>query len=190
MSKMRLLSHRVERTSKDEIVLERPLSLRQKLRAFWGVREEGAQLVEMALVAPILLVLIVGIVIVGMDLNNYIILTDAVSAGSRAFSLARGQTSPALAGTNPCSYAVGVANADATGLNTANITYTITYTPFGGSATGEGSSCAGLALNSQDTVAIKATYPASIPLVGQNGYFLFFHVGALTLTAHNTQLVQ
>ena len=153
---------------------------------------EGVQLVEFALVAPMLFVLLLGIVFLGIALNNYIVLTDSINAGSRAMALSRGQTTPALAGTDPCAYAVQVANSDATSLNTGNISYTITYTALGASSsTSYTTTCSGLVLHSQDTITVQGTYPAIIPtLTSSNGVFVWTRLGSINLVAHTSQLVQ
>lgn len=45
--------------------------------------ERGANLVEMAIVTPLLLVLLAGIVDIGRTFNNYIIITNAAREGAR-----------------------------------------------------------------------------------------------------------
>jgi Flp pilus assembly protein TadG len=153
---------------------------------------EGTQLVEFALVAPILFALILGMVLVGLAINNYAILTDAVSQGSRAFALARNEND--ITGGDPCAYAVQVANADAATLNTANIKYTITYTPVGSAtSTSYTNTCTALggdAMNSQDTVVMQGTYPVVFPSMGSSGIFVWTKAATLNLVAHTAQLVQ
>ena len=51
--------------------------------------EQGQAMVEFALVLPLLLVLIVGIVQFGVLFHNYVTLTDAVRAGARQASVSR-----------------------------------------------------------------------------------------------------
>ncbi len=69
--------------------------------AFFRSADEGGSLVEFALVLPMMLMLMTGMFSFGICLNNYIILTNAVNAGARGMALARNQTTPALAGTDP-----------------------------------------------------------------------------------------
>jgi Flp pilus assembly protein TadG len=45
--------------------------------------ERGANLVEMAIVTPLLLVLLAGVVDIGRTFNNYIIITNAAREGAR-----------------------------------------------------------------------------------------------------------
>jgi hypothetical protein len=156
-------------------------------------RREGAQLVEFALVAPMFLVLIAGISVLGIGLNNYIVLTDAVSQGSRAFAASTGVNVAPVNG-DPCAYAVLVMNTDAISLNTANITYTITYTPKGSSTPQQftTNTCSTIfsGMEQGDVVTVQASYPAIMPKVGQNGIFVWAHMNAISWVAHTTQVVQ
>lgn len=56
--------------------------------------EKGAAMVEFALVLPLLLVLLLGIMQFGIAFNNYITLTDAVRAGGRQATVSRLATDP------------------------------------------------------------------------------------------------
>jgi Flp pilus assembly protein TadG len=58
----------------------------------WGRlrRKDGQAAVEFALVLPVLLVLVTGIIQFGLLFNKYITLTDAVGSGAQALSLGRG----------------------------------------------------------------------------------------------------
>ena len=55
-------------------------------------REDGQAMVEFALVLPVLLLFIVGIIKVGIVYNNYLTLNDAVRAGARQLAIGRGQS--------------------------------------------------------------------------------------------------
>ena len=65
---------------------------RRGLREAFG--ERGQALVEFAIVLPVLMLLILGIVKGGLLYNNYLQLTDAVRSGARQLAIERGQTSP------------------------------------------------------------------------------------------------
>jgi Flp pilus assembly protein TadG len=65
-SKMRVFPHKTHRTSNGDAMLARTLTFWQKLRAFVGVKEEGSQLVEMAVVAPLLLIILTGMASFGI----------------------------------------------------------------------------------------------------------------------------
>ncbi len=59
--------------------------MRARLRRIWQ-NERGQSLVEMALVLPLLLLLVAGIIDFGRAYNNYIIITNAAREGARAAS--------------------------------------------------------------------------------------------------------
>lgn len=56
--------------------------------------ERGQALVEFALVIPIFLMLLLGILQFGIIFNNYITLTDAARAGSRVAAVSRNDSCP------------------------------------------------------------------------------------------------
>ncbi len=56
--------------------------------------ERGQTMTEFALVLPILVVLMLGIVQFGVAFNNYVTLTDAVRAGARKAAVSRNSSDP------------------------------------------------------------------------------------------------
>jgi len=161
--------------------------------------EEGSAILELAFTVPLLILLFAGISIAGLDMCQYNGLTDAVGVGARAISMTRGQTSPPLAASDPCAYAVSLANADATTLILSKITYTITYTPVAGTTptvytvpytAGSGSGCPGLTQNTGDQVTMTATYPAISVTSKGNNWLQMTSLGTLNLSAHSSQQVQ
>ncbi len=58
-------------------------------------KERGQTLTEFALVLPLLVVLILGIVQFGVIFNNYVTMTDAVRAGARKAAVSRNESDPA-----------------------------------------------------------------------------------------------
>jgi Flp pilus assembly protein TadG len=60
-------------------------------------RQEGQAFVEFVLVAPILLLLVFGIVQFGLLLHNYLTLTDAVRVGARQAAVSRTASNPTAA---------------------------------------------------------------------------------------------
>lgn len=134
-----------------------------------GRGDEGQSLVEFGLVAPVLLVVLTGIFSFGIILTQYEVLTDSVSAGARAFALSRLQSTPALAASDPCAYAISVLEASAPNLTASSLTFSISYTNNQGSSpatTSYTTSCTGLAgnMNANDQVQITASYPVT-PMV-------------------------
>jgi len=100
---------------------------------------------EMAVVAPILLLLIFGIVQFGIVFNNYVTLTDAVRAGARTAAVSRNYGDR----VNRTKTKV---RASATNLDTSPATLGITV-----DSTWEPGS----------DVTVTATYPYSISLLGK-----------------------
>jgi Flp pilus assembly protein TadG len=102
--------------------------------------EDGQALVEFALVAPLVLMLLFGIIQFGIAFNNSIALTDAVRAGSRA---------AVVAGPNGADGAARQAVLAAGGsLDTTQLSTGIT-----------------VKVNGSD-VTVTAVYPYSIDLLG------------------------
>jgi Flp pilus assembly protein TadG len=88
--------------------------------------EQGQTMTEFALVLPILIVLLFGIIQFGIAFNNYVTLTDAVRAGARKAAVSRQTSDPAGA----CKAAVLAAadNLDTTDLST-NLSCSSTWAP-------------------------------------------------------------
>lgn len=57
--------------------------------------ERGQTMTELALVLPLLLVLLLGIIQFGIAFNHYVTLTDAVRAGARKAAVSRHESDPA-----------------------------------------------------------------------------------------------
>jgi Flp pilus assembly protein TadG len=57
--------------------------------------ERGQTMTEFALVLPLLVVLLFGIIQFGIAFNNYVTLTDAVRAGARKAAVSRNLSDPA-----------------------------------------------------------------------------------------------
>jgi Flp pilus assembly protein TadG len=58
-------------------------------KVFRSKDQKGQTMVEFALVLPVLLMLILGVIQFGIAFNNYLAVTDAVRAGARKGSVAR-----------------------------------------------------------------------------------------------------
>jgi len=154
-----------------------------------GAGDEGGSLVEFALILPMMMLLITGMFSVGIGINNFMVLTNGVGAGARALALSRGQTVPALAGTDPCAYAVQLIGNATPSLKQGSLSYKIVWTPTTGTggtytATSTSSSvCAGVSMSSEDTVQVQASYPFTLILMG-------WKPTALPMTVQTTELVQ
>jgi Flp pilus assembly protein TadG len=104
--------------------------------------EEGQALVEFALVLPLLVVLLFGVIQFGIALNNYVTLTDAVRAGAREASVSRFSPTPGVEAEDAVRDA-------AVNLDQGALAVTVTSSWVRG-----------------DDVRVSATYPYEIDLVG------------------------
>ena len=170
--------------SKHPSPTERLAAVRSRLETISRLRqhEQGQSLVEAALVFPVLLVILTGILSFGLAFNNYIILTNAVGSGGRALALARGNT------TDPCATAATAVNQSAVLLTTANISYSWNFngTAYTGSSCSSSSTTTGAAGNlvQGQTAQIIATYPCSLAVFRLN------LAPSCKLSATVTELVQ
>jgi Flp pilus assembly protein TadG len=104
--------------------------------------ETGQTMTEFAIVLPILVVLLFGIIQFGILFNNYVTLTDAVRSGARQAAVSRNDANPTGAATT----AVRNSAAD---LNQANLAVTVNS-----------------AWQAGTDVTVTATYPWSVKLLG------------------------
>jgi Flp pilus assembly protein TadG len=112
--------------------------------------QKGQALVEFAIVLPILLLLVFGIIQFGILFNNYLTLTDAVRAGARQAAVSRTLSDQ----TGPAKNRVIQAAAN---LRLSDLDVTVTpHDPVTGSAT----------FVQGGDVTVKGTYPYSINLLG------------------------
>ena len=161
--------------------------VKTRARGLQRAGEDGGSLVEFSLVLPMMVMLITGMATFGIAINNYMVLTNSVGAGARTLALARGQTTPALAASDPCAYAVQVANNAAPSLNSSSVTYTIVWTTINSSGTAVSTTysntCPGLSLNAGDSMQVQGSYPFTLIVYG-------WKPGALNMIARTTELVQ
>lgn len=108
--------------------------------------ENGQALVEFALVAPLLFLILFGIVQFGIAFMHSIALTDAVRAGARQAAVSRTANDPVTATDNAV---VGAAS----DLNSSTLSSRITVSTPGGWTSGA-------------SVTVTATYPYSINILG------------------------
>jgi len=101
-------------------------------------------MVEFAIVAPILLLILMGIMQLGVVYNNWVTLTDAARAGARKAAVCRSGCSP-----DATTATVNAVKNSAANLNLSNLSVTVTSS---------------WAQGSDATVA--ATYPWSINVMG------------------------
>lgn len=104
--------------------------------------ERGQSMTEFALVLPLLVVLLFGIIQFGITFNNYISLTDAVRAGARKATTSRHLSDPVGATVDQVRRA-------GTDLDPADLQVNVTSS-----------------WNPGDEVQVSASYPYSIKLLG------------------------
>lgn len=86
--------------------------------------ERGQTMTELAMILPLLLILIFGIIQLGIAFNNYLAVTDAVRAGARKGSVSRLSGNP----TGDCVTAARNAGADLQ-QSKFNVTCSSTWQP-------------------------------------------------------------
>ena len=150
---------------------------------------DGQALVETALILPIVLAIVFGILVFGIFTMQIISLGQGVNNAGSVLSVSAGQT------TDPCSLAATSVQQAAPLLSTGSLSYSVTMTPSGGSAqTYSGSSCSSSStttgapgyLVSGGTVQVTASYTnCSLKFFGKN----FFPNGC-SITSTITEAVQ
>jgi Flp pilus assembly protein TadG len=105
-------------------------------------QERGQSMAEFAIVLPVLVVVLFGIVQFGIVFNNYVTLTDAVRAGARTAAVSRQDA-------NPAGEATTMVRHSATNLDQSNLDVSVDSDWQTG-----------------DDVTVTATYPYSISLLG------------------------
>jgi Flp pilus assembly protein TadG len=136
-------------------------SSRRRCRA-----DDGQAMVEMALVLPVLLLVVTGILVFGLAFNNYILLTEATSVGARTLAISRGET------TDPCATAASAVYAASPLLVPANLSFTFVLNgkSYKGPSCNSGSTTTGAAANlKQGSYALlTVNYPCSLVAYGND----------------------
>lgn len=132
-------------------------------------KESGQAMVEFAIVATMLLVILLGIVQFGITYNHYLALTDAVRAGSREGAVNR-LSNPAGAAEARVRQAAG-GSLDTTPGGPLDVT--VTFKDLGG----------GSQVVQGGDITVRATYPYEINLLG-------LVVKSGTLTSETTERVE
>jgi Flp pilus assembly protein TadG len=121
--------------------------------------ERGVSAVEFALVAPVFLMILLGVIQLGITFNNYVALTDSVRAGSRVLASSRSSTTPYSAAT-------GAVYASAPTLKAANITLSLSVN--GTTCAGDGPCATALSGAAGTTASVQASYPCNLVIYGVN----------------------
>ena len=157
--------------------------------------ERGQALLEFGFLLPVLMVVLLGMIVFGIALNNYLELTNGSTAGAQAVAISRGQT------TDPCLTAATPFYGAAPNLTQGNLSFTITTSSGpGGSGTsntlwpsGASPSCPAANTSSPPasylvqggTITVKVTYPCNLKVFGIN-----FAPSTCTLTGQAAESIQ
>jgi Flp pilus assembly protein TadG len=135
---------------------------------------QGTVTIEFAVIAPVLLLLVLGTFQFGIVISNYVLLTNAVGAGARQFALSRGDSTP-------YTDTVSVITGSSPTLTAASITVTLSVN---GTSCSNNSACStALTSAAGQPATVAATYPCSLSVYGYN------FAPSCTLSAQMTGLV-
>jgi Flp pilus assembly protein TadG len=118
-----------------------------------GTGERGQALVELALVLPLMLLLLLGIVQFGTVFRDYIALTDATRVGARQAAVSRSIQPD----TSRIPLVVSKVQKAAVNLNPTKMTVTVTPVKIDGVTPG---------WEASGDVTVRSTYPFKIDLFG------------------------
>jgi Flp pilus assembly protein TadG len=156
--------------------------LNDPIDAWLTFPEQGQAMVETALVLPVLLLVVTGILTFGLAFNSYVILTDATNIGGRALAISRGAT------TDPCATASSAVIAAAPLLTPANLSFSFVLngTTYNGTSCSSGSTTTGAAANlvQGSNAIVTVTYPCSLAVYAAS------YASNCLLQAQITELVQ
>jgi Flp pilus assembly protein TadG len=128
--------------------------------------DKGQALLEVALCLPMLLLLVTGIMVFGLAINNYLMLTNATNTGAQTLAVNRAYTS------DPCNTVATAVKAAAPNLVYANMVFTTTMdgVSYSGTSCASASPSTGAAANLvQGTPAVvNVTYPCNLTVYGKN----------------------
>ncbi len=167
-------------------------SRRDTPHALLSTREDGNALVEFALVAPIMLMIMMGIVAIGSTMSNYLQLIEATSSAARGVAVARSNT------LDPCNSFSSAVISGAPLLNSSNMAFTLvlasssgttlgTYGPTTGSLTCSSANYTSGApsyLQQGGSASVTVTYPCNLTIYGRNYW------SGCTLQAQTTEMIQ
>jgi Flp pilus assembly protein TadG len=131
--------------------------------------EPGQAMVEFALVLPILMLVILGIIKFGILYNNWLQLTDGVRSGARQYAVERGQSAPC---TDSAQAIVNAAGALSTDNLTGSVVEGATTWSFkvSGGVPAQNGSTGCPTLTSGDAATVSASYPCDLNVFGIDFY--------------------
>jgi Flp pilus assembly protein TadG len=140
-------------------------------------KEDGGSLVEFAVVLPMLMLVMTGMMTFALALSSYLQLIDSTRVGAQYLGISR------LTTTDPCATAVGAISSSASTLTASSLSYSFV---INGVSYPKVTSCASATANMVQGAAaqVTVTYPCSLAVYGVN------YVPNCTLTAQTTELIQ
>lgn len=143
--------------------------------------DDGQSLIEFAVTLPVLLMVVTGMLIFGIAINNYLQLTDATNVGARALSMSRGAS-------DPCQVVYNAVTAAAPTLKASGTSALSFSTSINGGTAYTTSSCTGASSalsNAQGGyITVLVTYPCNLK------FYNFNKFTSCTLSAQTTEMVQ
>jgi Flp pilus assembly protein TadG len=125
----------------------------------------GAALVEFALVAPMLLLIVFGTAQFGVTLGQYVMLTNAVGVGAMQFAISRGDTTPSSDAWNAITTAASTLTPASIKMTlTVNATACVTNASTLNAAQAADTTCMNALTNNVGKPAqVSASYTATFP---------------------------
>jgi Flp pilus assembly protein TadG len=140
--------------------------------------ERGAAIIELAVSAPLLIIMVFAVLQFSIVLHNKVVLAESVGFAARTLAMQRGVADPCSTTVTKLKAALGTAMA-----STAQITLTVHGTTYGPSNNPSCSGSVGTSMTSGEDATLKATYPWSIGVYG-------ISLGPGTLTSQVTVRVE
>jgi Flp pilus assembly protein TadG len=140
--------------------------------------DSGAQIVEMALVMPVTLIVLTGLLSFGTYINNNLELTNATSLAGQYLAESRSIT------TNPCSDTYTNIQQVAPTLVPASMSFSLVLSGAPAPYTGTTCSSAAAYMTQGATAQLTVTYPCSLAIYGAN------LAPGCVLTSQITEIVQ
>lgn len=134
----------------------------------------GVTAIEFSIIAPVLLVMVFGILQFGIAMNHHMVLTNAAAKGAMTLALSRGTATPYATTTSAITSA-------APSLTAGQISITV---KVNGVACASDAACSTILVSGQPAL-VKATYPCDVTVMGVN-----YAPSGCTLKAETAQLVQ
>lgn len=134
----------------------------------------GVSALEFAILAPIFLTMVFGMLQFGIAMNQKMVLTNAAAKGAMTLALSRGTPTPYATTTTAITSA-------APSLTAGQISITV---KVNGVACASDAACTTILVSGQPAL-VRATYPCDLTVMGVN-----YAPGGCTLSAETAQLVQ